>query len=320
MLSNNKKRKKGKNVMSIIVLGSINMDLVVHTPRLPKPGETLTGTSFHTTPGGKGANQAVACARLGASTQMIGRVGEDFFGSALKNNLLAYGVDITGISSEVSTPSGVALIEVDDAGENTIIVIPGANGIVGAPDLRHLETVLPQAKILLLQLEVPLDTAQEAAQMASAQGVTVILDPAPAKILPESLYSNVDILTPNTSEASILAGFPVETTEDAQRAARTFLDKGLEYAVIKMGARGAYVANQSWEKHFNAIPVEVVDTVAAGDAFNGALAVALSEGLPIEEAMVWGISGGAIAVTKPGAQEAMPARDQLLKLISASRI
>lgn len=306
--------------MSIIVLGSINMDLVVHTPRLPKPGETLTGTSFHTTPGGKGANQAVACARLGAATQMIGRVGDDFFGSALKNNLMAYGVDITGIVSETSTPSGVALIEVDDAGENNIIVIPGANGTVGWQDLSHLEKILPKAKILLLQLEIPFETVQEAAQMASAQGVTVILDPAPARSLPDIIFSNVDILTPNTSEASILAGFPVDTTVDAKRAARSFLEKGLKYAVIKMGSLGAYVATQAWEKHFNAIPVEVMDTVAAGDAFNGALAVALSEGLPIEEAMVWGIAGGAIAVTQRGAQEAMPDRSQIKKLIQAASI
>lgn len=304
--------------MGIIVLGSINMDLVVHTPRLPKPGETLTGTSFHTTPGGKGANQAVACARLGAATKMIGRVGGDVFGTALINNLSTYGVDITGIGIEESTPSGVALIEIDDTGENNIVVIPGSNGVLGAPDLKHLEKMLPKAKILLLQLEIPIETVQAAAEMASSQGVTVMLDPAPARILPESLYSNVDILTPNNSEAAILAGFPVKTTADAQRAARNLIDRGVKNAIIKMGSQGAYLENIAVRRFFPAIPVHAVDTVAAGDAFNGALAAALCEGLPLEEAMVWGIAGGAIAVTKPGAQEAMPDRNQLLSLINTA--
>jgi ribokinase len=304
--------------MEIIVLGSINMDLVVHTPRLPKPGETLTGTSFHTTPGGKGANQAVACARLGAVTRMIGRVGGDVFGNALIDNLAAYNVDITGIGIEANSPSGVAMIEIDDSGENNIIVIPAANGVVGESDLKRLEAILPHSKALLLQLEIPLEIVQEAARMASIQGVTVILDPAPARILPENLYSLVDILTPNMTEASILTGIVIETPIDAQQAARNLIDRGVKNVIIKMGAQGGVLESKAGGKFFPAFPVDAVDTVAAGDAFNGGLAVALSEGLSLEEAMVWGIASGAIAVTRSGAQTAMPNRTEILNLIQNS--
>jgi len=301
--------------MSIIVFGSINMDLVVHAPRLPKPGETLTGTSFHTTPGGKGANQAVACAHLGVKTRMVGRVGGDFFGTALLENLAAYGVDTFGVAVEEKLPSGVALIAIDEAAENNIIIVPGANGAVGLPDLKQLENILPEAKVLLLQLEIPLESVKEAARLASARGVTVILDPAPARILPLDLYPSVDILTPNTSEAAILVGFPVETELEAQRAARILIESGTHLVIIKMGAMGAYAQNQSNGRFYPAIPVEAVDTVAAGDAFNGALAAALSEGLPFEEAMYWALAGGAIAVTRAGAQTAMPDRNEILSLL-----
>jgi ribokinase len=305
--------------MEIVVFGSINMDLVVHAPHLPKPGETLTGTSFHTTPGGKGANQAVACARLGAVTQMIGRVGGDVFGNALIENLTSFGVRTSGIGIEENSPSGVALIEIDDKGENNIIVIPAANGLVGALDLRRLESMLLQAKVLLLQLEIPIKSVREAAEMASAQGVTVILDPAPAQALPEELFGLIDIITPNTTEASVLTGRLVETPSDAHQAAQDLLERGVKNVIIKMGAQGAYLENKVGRWIYPAFPVKAIDTVAAGDAFNGVLAVALSEGFAIEKAMLWGVASGAIAVTKSGAQTAMPTRAEVLELIESAK-
>ena len=306
-----------KENMSIIVLGSINMDLVVHAPRLPKPGETLTGSSFHTTPGGKGANQAVACARLGVKTQMIGRVGGDVFSSALRKNLSDNGVDVSGIALEEQLPSGVALIAIDEKGENNIIIIPGANGAVGNQELKTLENMLPKAKVLLLQLEIPIEIVIEAAKSAHTRGLTVILDPAPARQLPADLFPYVDILTPNTTEAAFLAGFPVDDTQNAEKAARTLRQQGTDQVIIKMGDLGAYVQNQVGGLFYPAIPVEAIDTVAAGDAFNGALAAALSENLPFEEAMHWAIAAGAIAVTRSGAQTAMPNRKDLLDLLKS---
>jgi ribokinase len=304
--------------MSIVILGSINMDLVAHAPRLPRPGESLTGTSFHTTPGGKGANQAVACARLGIMTQMIGRVGEDVFGNALLQNLSLYGVNTQWVSKDKCQPSGVALIAIEESGENNIIVVPGANGTVGQAELDCLEAILPDTQVLLLQLEVPVEVVQEAAQRAHQQGVTVILDPAPAKPLPAELYTFVDIITPNTTEAAILVGFPVETIEEAGKAAGIFLERGVQHVIIKMGSMGAYVQDHAQKHFYPAIPVKAVDTVAAGDAFNGALGAALSEGKTWDEAMHWALAAGAIAVTRLGAQTAMPDRNEVLEILNLS--
>ncbi len=301
--------------MEIIVLGSINMDLVVHAPRLPRPGESLIGTSFHTTPGGKGANQAVACARLGIQTHMIGRVGDDVFGNALRENLAAYGVDTQGISIEEKQPSGVALISIDEAAENNIIVVPGANGIVGQPELDYLVSILPDVQVLLLQLEIPMEIVQKAAQLAHERSITVILDPAPAAPLPAELYPFVDILTPNTTEAGLLAGFPVETIQEAEKAANLFLERGARLAIIKMGALGAYAKDHTGGRFYPAFHVQAVDTVAAGDAFNGALGAALSEGQPFAKAMHWALAAGAIAVTRLGAQKAMPDRTEILEIL-----
>jgi ribokinase len=301
--------------MSIIVLGSLNMDLVVHAPRLPRPGESLIGTSFHTTPGGKGANQAVACARLGIQTHMIGRVGDDVFGNALRENLAAYGVNTQGISVEEKQPTGVALIAIDEAAENNIIVVPGANDTVGQPELDYLVSILSDVQVLLLQFEIPMDIVQKAAQVAHEQGITVILDPAPAKPLPAELYRYVDILTPNTTEAGLLAGFPVETIDEAEKAANLFMERGARLTIIKMGAMGAFAKDHAGGRFYPAIPVQAVDTVAAGDAFNGALGAALSEGQPFDKAIHWALAAGAIAVTRLGAQKAMPDRKEILEIL-----
>jgi len=199
--------------MAIVVFGSINMDLVVRAPRLPASGETLTGSAFLTSVGGKGANQAVACARLGAATRLIGRLGDDVFGGTLREGLHADGVDVTDVGTSVGIPSGVALITVDDRGENTIVVVPGANGTMGDDDVARLDSALEDARVLLLQLEIPLNAVVTAAQAARRHGVTLILDPAPARPLPPELYVATDIVTPNETEAAALTGLPTGSRE-----------------------------------------------------------------------------------------------------------
>lgn len=292
--------------MSIVVFGSINMDLVAHTPQLPKPGETLIGHSFSTVPGGKGANQAVACARLGVKTRMVGKVGGDVFGIAFRENLAVTGVDTTFVATDAAVASGIALIAVDDDAENNIIVVPGANGTIGEADLLRLEQALDKANLLLLQLEIPLEMVVAAAKIAQQKKVTVILDPAPACQLPDELYPLIDILTPNESEAAMLVGFPVNNRESAEKAARVLSEKGVSRLIIKMSAKGVFALDSQRSQSYPAIPVTAIDTVAAGDAFNGALGAGLSDGKSFDEAIRWGLAGGALAVTKAGAQAAMP--------------
>ena len=301
--------------MSVVIFGSINMDLVVRTPRLPAPGETLTGHTFFTAPGGKGANQAVACARLGADTRMIGRVGDDVFGATLRETLRGYGVDVTSVGISAG-PSGVAAIAVDDAGENTIVIVAGANGTIGADDLALLEGALDGAKVLLLQLEVPIEAVVAAAKAARRRGVKVLLDPAPALALPAELYAASDIITPNETEAAELVGFAVLDQQDAERAGQALLDRGARAAVIKMGSKGAYWTDGARGGLAPAFRVQAVDTVAAGDAFNGGLAAALDTGLPLEQAIRWGLAAGALSVTKPGAQQSMPSREELERMLA----
>ncbi len=301
--------------MSIIVLGSLNMDLVATAPHLPGPGETLIGDAFVTVPGGKGANQAVACARLGAATRMIGRVGDDAFGAALRRQLEQAGADVRGVRVDAARRSGVALITVDARGENTIVVIPGANAAVGGEELAQLEAALPQARALLLQLEVPLETVIQAARLAKKHGTPVVLDPAPVCPLPDELYGLIDVLTPNEIEAAALVGFALDGDGAAERAALSLVARGFGCVIIKRGARGATVAAESGARHFAALPVAAVDTVAAGDAFNGGLAVALADGRPRSEAVRWALAAGAVAVTRAGAQAAMPSRADVLALL-----
>jgi ribokinase len=301
--------------MTILVFGSINMDLVARTPRLPAPGETLIGHTFFTAPGGKGANQAVACARLGAATKMIGRVGDDVFGPTLRDGLRDYGVDVSGVVTTPG-PSGVAVIAVDDRAENDIIVIPGANGAVDSTDVARLESALDGATILMLQLEIPLDGVVAAARAAHRRGLTVILDPAPARPLPPELYTLTDFLTPNESEAALLVGFAAsDSDESVERAANVLLERGAMHVIIKLGSRGAYVAGAEGGRMYPAFKVEAVDTVAAGDAFNGGLAAALDQGLPFDTAIRWGLAAGALSVTKAGAQSSMPGGKEVLAMI-----
>jgi ribokinase len=305
--------------MNIVVFGSINMDLVTRSTRLPKPGETLTGHSFQTIAGGKGANQAVACARLGAATMLVGRVGGDVFGKNLKEQLGSAGVNHENVVVDTDISSGVALIAVEDSAENFIIVVPGANGQVGEADLQRLDGILDQSKVLLLQLEIPLETVIAAAKLAKGKGVHVILDPAPAQVLPTEIYSLLDFITPNETEAELLVGFQIKSNDDVTRAAVLLQQRGAQNVIVKMGGRGALALIGDKAKFYEPFRVNAVDTVAAGDAFNGALAAALSDGKSIEEAVGWGMAAGALSVTREGAQPAMPTRDELSAFLGNAR-
>lgn len=295
--------------MTVVVFGSINMDLVVRTPRLPALAETITGHEFFTAPGGKGANQAVAAARLDVPTQMVGRVGSDTFGQELRQNLISAGADVSAVFTDPAVSSGVAVIAVDDNAQNNIIIVPGANGRVGQDDLNRLETSLAGAKVLLLQLEVPLEAVVAAARLAYQRGVTVVLDPAPAQELPAELYTLVDIITPNEVEAGQLVGVAIKSHNDAASAAKMLHSLGAKTVIVKMGALGVLYAQAEGEPILvTAFEVQAVDTVAAGDAFNGGLAAALVEGKALPEAVRWGAVAGALSATKMGAQPSMPSR------------
>ncbi|MGF1536006.1 MAG: ribokinase [Elainellaceae cyanobacterium] len=307
--------------MTLLVFGSINMDFVAQVPRLPQAGETLLGHRFSTTPGGKGANQAVAIARLGAPCKMVGRVGADPFGPELVQHLQTAGVDCGPIRVDSAESSGAAVIEVSDSGENHIVVIPGANGQMDDSDVNRLVALLPQASWLLLQLEIPLPVVLAAARAAHRAGVRVMLDPAPVQPLPDELFGYVDVLTPNQTEAEQLTGLSIATVTDASEAAHRLRQRGGSTVVITLGERGAFylpseVPSEEQSDAIAVVPafsVKAVDTVAAGDVFNGALAVALShqQGLPHSRedwyrAIRYAAAAAAIAVTRTGAQAAIP--------------
>lgn len=299
----------------VVVFGSINMDLVVQTARFPQPGETISGRTFFTAPGGKGANQAVAAGRLGVPTQMVGRVGKDVFGETLITSLQENGVDTTAVAEDPDHPSGTALIMVDDQAENQIVIVAGANGAVGETDLAHLKGALEGNELLLLQLEVPIESVAGAAMLGQASDATVIFDPAPVRTVPDDLYSYIDILTPNEHEASELVGFAVGDQASAEEAAKMLVKRGARQVVIKLGAKGAYWYDGQKGHLLSPFKVDAVDTVAAGDAFNGGLAAGLSEGLAMREALQWAMAAGAISTTRKGAQPSMASREEILALI-----
>jgi len=301
--------------MSVVVFGSINMDLTTYAPRLPAPGETLFGSSFLTVPGGKGFNQAVAAGRLGVETHFVGRLGEDAFGSGVREMIADEPIDISRLCSDPDHGTGLAVISVDEQAENAIIVISGANMAIDESDVARCREALQEADVLLLQLEIPLAASLAAAAAARQAGATVILDPAPAHELPEEAYQLCHVITPNESETEVLAGFRPTNAEEAAQAAEKLHARGIEKAVIKLGARGVYYSTADECGFVKPFAVQAVDTVAAGDAFNGGMGAALAEGRPFPEAIRWGAAAGALAATKPGASAAMPSRAELLRLL-----
>lgn len=301
--------------MTIAVFGSLNMDLVTQVSRLPLPGETLMGNEFFTTPGGKGANQAVAAAKLGIPTTLIGRVGDDDWGRSLLSGLQTYGVETSGIQVDSTIHSGVAIITVAETGENQIIGVYGANECLDQSDVDRLIPVLNDSKVLLLQLEVAIDAVKLAAQSAQEAGVMVILDPAPVpKTSIVHLYPYIDLLIPNETEASQLVGFEVNSVETATQAAFVLHNQGAKAVIIKLGAQGALYSEENDSEIMTAfVPafeVNAIDTVAAGDAFAGGLAVAIVEGFPMIEAVRRGCAAGALATLTIGAQVAMGDRTE----------
>jgi len=301
--------------MGILVFGSINMDLTTYVPRLPRPGETLRGSSFITVPGGKGSNQAVACARLGAETFFVGRVGNDAFGPEVTGIVKKEGVDLSQMIVDPSNGTGLAVISVDQNAENSIIFISGANLALDSSDVERAKGLMPKANMLMLQLEVSFEPTFEVAKAASQKGLKVILDPAPASPIPADVFPFIDFITPNEIETEALVGFKPANPEDAARAATALKARGVRTAIIKMGAQGAYYNSPEGSGFVNAFKVNAIDTVAAGDAFNAGLAVAISEGKSVAEAVRWGAAAGAIATTRKGALPSMPHRDEMEKLL-----
>lgn len=300
----------------ITVVGSINMDLVVRVAHLPQPGETILGREYHAIPGGKGANQAVAAARLGAGVRLVGRVGKDAFGELLRSNLQREGIDVAAVEMDPATSSGNAMIALDDSGRNTIVVVPGANFSLTPGQVARALAKIPRLDVLVVQLEIPLECALEAARLACGRGARVVLNPAPAQPLPVEIYPFLDVLVPNESEAGLLTGLPVDTVEQAEAAARRLLQVGARSVILTLGGRGALLVEAGQAAvHLPAYPVKVVDTTAAGDAFVAGLAVGLAEGASLLDAARLGNAAGAIAVTRLGAQPAMPARDEVNTLL-----
>jgi len=299
----------------IVVVGSINMDLVARTPRIALAGETLIGSGFETTPGGKGANQAVAVARLGYPIAMVGMVGEDVFGQALLDNLTEAGVDASAVE-RVSGPSGVAQIQVADNAENSIVVVSGSNGKVTPAFIDRHADLIRSAGMVLCQLELPMETISHTLELCAAAGVPIMLDPAPAAPLPQSAWSQVTWFTPNETEAA----FYLHNNSGSEEAARELLAKGLKGVVLKRGAEGAYVVVAGGkDEDVRAFPVNAIDTVGAGDCFNGAFAVALLEGNNPWDAAQFASAAAAISVTRRGAQASMPSRAEVDDFLAKHR-
>ena len=301
---------------NILVLGGINIDLIATADRIPLPGETVTGDLFYTTPGGKGANQAVASARMGARVQMVGKVGRDSFGPGLIEDLRTEGIDVSAVAEQADAASGVAVILLDGERQNYIVQVRGANLMAGEPEVAAVAGALRSADALMLQLELPFDVSLSAARAARREGVQVLWDPAPPSPDIDRAIGSVDVITPNQNEAQFLTGIEVTGPESAEAAARILLDRGVPAVVIKMAEMGAYYATGAESGLVSAPQVEVVDSVAAGDAFGGALAVSLAEGRTMHQSVQRGCAAGALAVTRPGAQAAMPRREEVERLAS----
>jgi ribokinase len=299
------------NVPRIVVVGSVNTDMVVKSARIPAPGETVTGGQFVMAAGGKGANQAVAAARLGAEVTLVAKVGQDMFGDQAIDNYQREGIRTDCILRDPQHATGVALILVDDRGENLISVASGANHALTLEEVAKAADRIRAADALMLQLEIPMETVCQAAQLAADAGVPVILDPAPAAPLPDGLLRNVTYLTPNESEAEGLTGIRVTDEASAERAARQLLAAGARNVIVTLGAKGALLVTPERSLLVPSQPIQAVDTTAAGDAFNGGLAWALGRGLKLDDAIHWACLTGGLSATQLGAQPSLPTREAL---------
>ena len=298
---------------TVVVIGSINADMVARCEALPRPGETVTGSSFSVEPGGKGANQAVAAARIGATVAMVGCIGNDNDGNRLLEALVREGIDCKGVARDDSHPTGVALISVAESAENCIVVVPGANHRVTVSHVEAVAPVFANARLVVAQLETPIEATVAAFELARRAGANTVLNAAPAAAaLPRSLLSLVDWLVVNETEAETLAGHPPAGSELAGRAATVLLAAGVGAVIITLGSRGVLLATAEGFEHFPAVPVRAVDTTGAGDTFVGVFCASLARGESVKEAIGLGQAAAAIAVTRHGAQAAMPRRSELL--------
>lgn len=295
----------------ILVIGSSNTDMVIKTKKLPAPGETILGGTFLLNPGGKGANQAVAAVRLGGKVTFIGKRGNDLFGNQTVGLLMREGIDTEYFIKDSELPSGVALITVDSSGENSIVVAPGSNAALFPDDLPSNLFDGCKYDIMLLQLEIPLETVEYSAMMGMKCGMKVILNPAPAQVLSDKLLQNVWLLTPNEVEAQALTGILISDVVSAEKSAAALLKRGIKNVIITLGETGAFIKSENYTAMIPGIKVKAVDTTAAGDVFNGALAVALSEGKELKEAVVFANIAASISVTRMGAQASAPYRNEI---------
>ncbi len=301
----------------IVMVGSLNMDLVVKTRRIPIPGETVQGEDLQLIPGGKGANQAVAAVRLGASVSMVGRVGGDAFGDRMLAELVAQGVRVDDVRRDDRAASGTALIVVDAGGENSIVISPGANGRLMSSDVDQAEATIANAKFVLLQFEIPLVSVAHAIQLAARYDVRTILNPAPANAIPPEIYIGLDILVLNQTELATLTSLPVEEPEMIAAAAGQLLAKGLQAVVVILGSKGAYLATRDESASFPAFPVRAVVSTAAGDAFIGGLAVAWMKMGALKPAVRYANACGALTATQFGAQPSLPDAKQIEAFLAA---
>ncbi len=306
-----------KTSPQILVIGSSNTDMIIRLDRIPRPGETILGGAFSTAAGGKGANQAVGAARAGGEITFIARVGRDMFGDQAVAGFVKDGINVEHIVRDDAAPSGVALIFVAKDGENSIAVASGANGALAPADINKARKLFEAANLLVMQLETPLATVQAAAELAAKAGVRVILNPAPARPLPATLLKRVSILTPNETEAELLTGIKVTDIASAAKAAAKLHKLGVATIIITLGARGAFVSAATGQQLVPGFKVQAVDTTAAGDIFNGALAVALAEGKPLADAVRFANAAAALSVTKLGAQPSAPPRRDIEKFLRA---
>jgi ribokinase len=302
---------------SILVVGSSNTDMIIKVQRIPKPGETILGGEFASAAGGKGANQAVGAARAGGAVTFVARVGQDMFGDKAVAGFIADGINVDYVVRDRNCPSGVALIFVGQNGENSIAVASGANAKLIPADLKKAKSAFRQSSVVVLQLETPLKTVEAAVKLAVAAGARVILNPAPARPLPNNLLRGVYLLTPNESEAELLTGMPVSDEAAAAKAADALLARGVQNVIITLGARGAFVAGTQARGLVKGYKVKPVDTTGAGDVFNGTLAVALAEGKSLLDAARFASAAAAISVTRLGAQTSAPRRAEIDQLLAA---